>query len=515
MTANRRLLLYKLVLIAAALALLLFPGTADRQPQIDSRVMITALGIDAGGEGIKLTASVSVAKKEAEGGGKEAVASAEGENLGDALNNLSRALGKKAELAHCGLIAVGDELCCSSLKDSVDYLVISGVISDGASIVAADGEAKSLIETAVKLSGSAAFSLNSFLAFAGEDAQIPMVSLVRFAANNNTAGKSSYLPLIKMGAEGEGQGGSQSGESGSKQGGESEKDENGLGGGQSGKNGGGKTKDNKSGGDISKENPQSSEGGNKSQDGGGKSGESGKPAGASKEDSQGEEKQQSGSDKGKEKDKKEGGGQGQNEADGGEQESQSKGADSGKEAQAGKEAQIVSSDKTVIFKDYRKVCVFDKEDTFALTWLDPQSDRGLVGLDSFKFDGKEVSGFTFRMRKKSVKIKAAFEGDKARITVAVNVKLEGEDNHKLRRLVNEGYTQKQVNEALRRALVRRFDSQIKGGYESGAKNGVDPFKFGFALYKKNPKKFDALIGDDYDRLFVKLILDTDILILLI
>lgn len=433
MTKRKQLIFYKVAVIGVALLFLFYPGIADKQPQIDARVMITAIGVDKTEQDkIMITAAISVASGGGEsGGGKETTASAEGDDLSDAIDSLARALGKDAQLSHCGLVAFGRELCMSGVEEEVSYLVASGLISDGASVIAADGTAEEFIDGAAGLSESAAFSLGSFLSFSVENAQIPMVSLLRFASNCGSVGKGAYLPVVKMGP-----GGSNSG---------------------SGEQSGG-------------------QGGGQKEQGGGQDSQS-----------QGEQ----------------GGEQG------GGQKEQSGGSSGGSQ-----EAQIASAEKALIFKDYKGVAEFDEDTTLAITWQDPQSDRGLVKLDKFEYDGENLGQFSFKMKKKGISVKAKFEEDKPVIVVKIKAQLETEDNHKLSEKQEKGFTEKQLMDALRDKLKEYIDKQIKNGWEKAKEVKVDPFKYDARLYRKNAKKYEQTLSGT-DALFEKLELRTDIDLLII
>lgn len=433
MTKRKQLIFYKVAVIGVALLFLFYPGIADKQPQIDARVMITAIGVDKTEQDkIMITAAISVASGGGESsGGKETTASAEGDDLSDAIDSLARALGKDAQLSHCGLVAFGRELCMSGVEEEVNYLVASGLISDGASVIAADGTAEEFIDGAAGLSESAAFSLGSFLSFSVENAQIPMVSLLRFASNCGSVGKGAYLPVVKMGP-----GGSNSG---------------------SGEQSGG-------------------QGGGQKEQGGGQDSQS-----------QGEQ----------------GGEQG------GGQKEQSGGSSGGSQ-----EAQIASAEKALIFKDYKGVAEFDEDTTLAITWQDPQSDRGLVKLDKFEYDGENLGQFSFKMKKKGISVKAKFEEDKPVIIVKIKAQLETEDNHKLSEKQEKGFTEKQLMDALRDKLKEYIDKQIKNGWEKAKEVKVDPFKYDARLYRKNAKKYEQTLSGT-DALFEKLELRTDIDLLII
>ncbi len=433
MTKRKQLIFYKVAVIGVALLFLFYPGIADKQPQIDARVMITAIGVDKTEQDkIMITAAISVASGGGESsGGKETTASAEGDDLSDAIDSLARALGKDAQLSHCGLVAFGRELCMSGVEEEVSYLVASGLISDGASVIAADGTAEEFIDGAAGLSESAAFSLGSFLSFSVENAQIPMVSLLRFASNCGSVGKGAYLPVVKMGP-----GGSNSG---------------------SGEQSGG-------------------QGGGQKEQGGGQDSQS-----------QGEQ----------------GGEQG------GGQKEQSGGSSGGSQ-----EAQIASAEKALIFKDYKGVAEFDEDTTLAITWQDPQSDRGLVKLDKFEYDGENLGQFSFKMKKKGISVKAKFEEDKPVVIVKIKAQLETEDNHKLSEKQEKGFTEKQLMDALRDKLKEYIDKQIKNGWEKAKEVKVDPFKYDARLYRKNAKKYEQTLSGT-DALFEKLELKTDIDLLII
>ncbi len=433
MTKRKQLIFYKVAVIGVALLFLFYPGIADKQPQIDARVMITAIGVDKTEQDkIMITAAISVASGGGESsGGKETTASAEGDDLSDAIDSLARALGKDAQLSHCGLVAFGRELCMSGVEEEVNYLVASGLISDGASVIAADGTAEEFIDGAAGLSESAAFSLGSFLSFSVENAQIPMVSLLRFASNCGSVGKGAYLPVVKMGP-----GGSNSG---------------------SGEQSGG-------------------QGGGQKEQGGGQDSQS-----------QGEQ----------------GGEQG------GGQKEQSGGSSGGSQ-----EAQIASAEKALIFKDYKGVAEFDEDTTLAITWQDPQSDRGLVKLDKFEYDGENLGQFSFKMKKKGISVKAKFEEDKPVIIVKIKAQLETEDNHKLSEKQEKGFTEKQLMDALRDKLKEYIDKQIKNGWEKAKEVKVDPFKYDARLYRKNAEKYEQTLSGT-DALFEKLELRTDIDLLII
>ena len=421
---NKKAMIFKWGLVAVALILFMVPSVADKMPQIDSRVMLTAIGLDLKGDELELTAAVTVPSG-GTGGGSESAESVTGSSVGELMSNLSRSLGKRAELAHCAMLALGKELCERGVKEEIESLISSDGLSDGISVVAAKDTAKKLIETAANLSKSAAFSLGSFLSFAGEDAQIPMVSLVRFAANNNSIGGGAYLPIIEMSDS--------------------------SGGGQSGGEGG-------SGGE---------QGGGEENSGGGSGGEGGGSGGG-----------QSGG---------EGGGQ--------------------------SKAQIISAETTRIFKNYRSVAEFDEETTFALTWLDPQSDRGAVKLEKFELGGVDFGNLTFIVRKKGVDAKASFK-DKPTVTVVVDAQVEPEASNRLAELKESGMPILDINTSIKDALSKQMDRQIKAGWEKAKEVKADPFKYAYRLYKKNPARFESEIGFG-DDMFDKMTVDTKIEILLI
>ena len=150
----------------------------------------------------------------------------------------------------------------------------------------------------------------------------------------------------------------------------------------------------------------------------------------------------------------------------------------------------------------------------AITWQDPQSDRGLVKLDKFEYDGENLGQFSFKMKKKGISVKAKFEEDKPVIIVKIKAQLETEDNHKLSEKQEKGFTEKQLMDALRDKLKEYIDKQIKNGWEKAKEVKVDPFKYDARLYRKNAKKYEQTLSGT-DALFEKLELRTDIDLLII
>lgn len=383
MTHNKKLFVYKAALIAVTIVLTLFPSIADEMPQIDSRIMVTSIGLDAEKEKLSMTAAVTVPSGTSDKG-KESVVTVSGISIGDLVNNLSLAIGKKVELAHCALVVMGKDLCERGIKNEVESLVSSGGISKGASLIAAKDRAKDFIEKAAKLNENAAFSLGSFISFAEENAQIPMITLIRFAGNCASVGLSAYLPIVEM----------------------------------------------------SEEKSESESGG---------SGQKGSKSG-----------------------------------DGGESESGQKG---------GNNAQIASYERSRIFKDYRAVGEFEETETRALTWLDPQADRGVVKLEDFIFDGVSLGSFTFDVRKKGIKVKANFNKDRPEIIVEINAEVESQANNRLAKVRQSGYDEKKLNKALIDELSEKIRQQLKGGLDKAIELKADPFKYGYRLYKKSPNRF--------------------------
>ena len=119
---NKKAMIFKWGLVAVALILFMFPSVADKMPQIDSRVMLTAIGLDLKGDELELTAAVTVPSG-GTGGGSESAESVTGSSVGELMSNLSRSLGKRAELAHCAMLALGKELCERGVKEEIESLI--------------------------------------------------------------------------------------------------------------------------------------------------------------------------------------------------------------------------------------------------------------------------------------------------------------------------------------------------------------------------------------------------------
>lgn len=224
---EKRLKLYKILVTLFLILIFVMPGNVSNMPQIDQRVLVTALGIDLDPAGVKVIAQVLIPEGESNKSSQQIV-TGKGKDFINGVENMSINMGRKIELAHCGMMVVGKELAKESVLPHFEQLVSVAKISAGIYVVSTkDLSAEDFLKKANTIDKSSSTGLNNFLTFCTIAAHIPTITLLEFTTNIFEESNSSYMPCIDVGAplpkEDEGSSSSQS--SGGESGGESKSSE--------------------------------------------------------------------------------------------------------------------------------------------------------------------------------------------------------------------------------------------------------------------------------------------------
>lgn len=210
MPKSKRVFLFKLFLVLLAVVLFIVPDTI-MSPEIEERVMATVLGLDKKEDMYTVTAQVVVPKRASQGEPTQEVVKAEGVSVAEGIEKLNRTLGRRIELGHCGVIALGD---LPSLDD-LEYFVAGGIVTSGTQLVQVENAAE-FIESVKDMSSSAATGLDGFILYATNSNGSATRNLLGFVSDTASASRTGYMPVLEAEKEGDsGSGGSGgSGESG-------------------------------------------------------------------------------------------------------------------------------------------------------------------------------------------------------------------------------------------------------------------------------------------------------------
>ncbi|MBD5132744.1 MAG: hypothetical protein HDT28_09220 [Clostridiales bacterium] len=235
MKGQKKLLIYKILLFAFAFFIAFMPSTATRSKEVNSRVIVEMLGIDGGDDGVSVTAQYIMPTEQKDGASKDTV-TVTGDSLTLAVEALSTALGRRAELGHCSMVVVGEK----ATPEMLSALMTATDVTADVYMTAAEKEAKDFVSDVTEFMKKTGATDADFIAYGVKKAHVATNTLLSFLSDLNGASHTAFLPVVEMLEEGEGEsgsgGGSQGGGSGGQQessGGEGEKGGGSEGGGES------------------------------------------------------------------------------------------------------------------------------------------------------------------------------------------------------------------------------------------------------------------------------------------
>ncbi len=229
---RKKLMIFKILLFLFAFIVAIMPSTVSRNREVNSRVIVEMIGIDCG-ENITVTAQY-VMPTETEGATSKDKVSVEGKTLTEAVELLSTALGRRAELGHCSLVILGKD----ADSDTLASLMTSTDVTADVYLAAAEDKAQDLVGDLTDFMKKTGATDADFIAYSAKKSHIATTTLLSYLSDIGSASNTAFVPLVQMIEEQSSGGGGGSGESsdsssGSGSGGSSES--GGGGGGSSGK----------------------------------------------------------------------------------------------------------------------------------------------------------------------------------------------------------------------------------------------------------------------------------------
>lgn len=195
----RLLNVYKIIIAAFAILLLLLPKGITSMPEIETKLLLTVMGIDKIETGYRVSATAVMPQESQNGSTKRLNVGAEGSSISDALEKLSLKMGKKLELGLCGLIVVGDTFGSENMLPHLNYFISSGKIIPGAYLVLSpDKSAKETIEMSNLLSEASSNGLSNLIEHNAIGTSMPAVTLLKFLSESNSVSKCAYIPCIEI-----------------------------------------------------------------------------------------------------------------------------------------------------------------------------------------------------------------------------------------------------------------------------------------------------------------------------
>lgn len=195
----RLLNVYKILIAAFIILLLLLPKGITSMPEIETKLLLTVMGIDKVEAGYRVSATAVMPQESQNGSTKRLNVGAEGESISSALEKLRLKMGKELELGLCGLIVVGDTFGDENILPHLNYFLSSGKIIPGAYLVLSPGKsAQETIEMSNLLSEASSNGLSNLIEHNATGTAMPAVTLLKFLSESNSISKCAYIPCIEI-----------------------------------------------------------------------------------------------------------------------------------------------------------------------------------------------------------------------------------------------------------------------------------------------------------------------------
>ena len=211
---RKRLLVIKVILFVFAFAVAVMPTTVSRSREVNSRVIVEMIGIDCGDK-ISITAQY-VMPTETEGGTSKDKVTVEGDTLPEAVEAMSTALGRRAELGHCSIVILGKD----TTEQALASLMTSTDVTADVYLAAAEDKAEDLVGDLTDFMKKTGATDANFIAYGAKKSHVATTTLLGFLSDVESVSDTAYVPIIEM-IESESSGGQSGGGSGSDGGGSS------------------------------------------------------------------------------------------------------------------------------------------------------------------------------------------------------------------------------------------------------------------------------------------------------
>ena len=159
MKAFLRKNIWLFLIIALAL---LFPQSLSTQAELNTRMIISGIGIDFGDDNYEITAQVILPSAQQKSSGINAkidFVSSNAQTLAQGISEISNKLGKTAELSHTEYILIGDGIENKNLVGELDYFFRNFKLKNSIMLLSSTKPAKETMKNIGKLDMGAALSM--------------------------------------------------------------------------------------------------------------------------------------------------------------------------------------------------------------------------------------------------------------------------------------------------------------------------------------------------------------------
>lgn len=215
-THDKKILIIKIVALVFLLLVALFP--LENSPSVEAKTAVTVVAFDRENDKTQIFVQMTIPQQQADGSAKLLIVEAEGKDIAEAFERLSVKIGLEVELAHCGIILIGEDMAKGGFVSDLDYMLSSSMVSPQISVLNCGGKARDFMKKLNEFSQTNGSGVFDVVNFSRNSINVRVVSALKFLSENNLPSNASSLPIIdfEMQEFGSGAGGgSDSGGSGS------------------------------------------------------------------------------------------------------------------------------------------------------------------------------------------------------------------------------------------------------------------------------------------------------------
>jgi hypothetical protein len=198
---RRRETFYRVAWLAVVLFLVIVffvPSSLAKQPQIQNKLLVTAIGLDETEDGVKLSCVAVMPTGKPDSSVTSLVVSHEGATIGECVSAISSIYGKDAELGLCGFVLLGDSVK-GDVTEHLGYLLSSARISPGTYLAVTDGaDAEKILSLAAREHPSTAGIFSSIVEYNAKSADITTRTLLEFISAKHSPSALSVLPCVRL-----------------------------------------------------------------------------------------------------------------------------------------------------------------------------------------------------------------------------------------------------------------------------------------------------------------------------
>ena len=212
---RKKLLIYKALLFIFAFVIAFMPSTATRNREVNRRVIVEIVGIDASDDGVELTAQY-VMPTETDGATSKDKITVNAPTVPQAAEMLNTSLGRRAELGHCSMVIMGE----GALPEHITSLITATDITADVYLAAAKEKASELVSSLTDFMKKTGATDADFIAYGAKKSHIATNTLLGFLSDLGSKSETAFAPVVEMieADKGSGEGGG-SGGGGSENGG--------------------------------------------------------------------------------------------------------------------------------------------------------------------------------------------------------------------------------------------------------------------------------------------------------